>query len=409
MADEWYVKVGSGVKGPFDATKLRALVLRGLITPEIEVRKGSSRWVPAGRVRGLFDRPKEADTPGETAQGQASLWSGWSGFTEESPSGPDEPPVIDPFRALGLQGVAEAGVADTSSRGTGPPDPLIVVEADEESGPEPEPEPVPEPAPVPASEAPPDWVARIAEGPPDPEADATPLNLQIETHESIRDDVGLPTSREASVASGKPGAADAAEPSSRRRRAYLEYEGVVRSVGLLLHFNGLVGLVASALWAKQVLDRLPNLAGRGSDLRPYYTTILTEGMALLTLAGACFCLGAGVRALQSWARWATATLMAEMVLLGFTVEMICLIQADPRLLPRAASVLLVGMAIPGYVLLVMIRGEGEVVFSEAYREVVRRTPGIRAPWGLLVLALLVIEAVVVAMALVAAWKTIVAA
>ena len=407
MAEEWYVKLGSAVKGPMDATKLRALVLRGLVTPEVEVRKGSSRWVPAGKVRGLFERRKAEESQDESVQAASPLWPGWEGFTTESPPEAAVAPEADPLRALGLQGVAEAGTPDAPKRAEASPDSPIVVEVDED--PEPDPGPRPEAQPAPAAESPPVWNPLVpSEVPADAGIETPLLNLRIEEHESLHGEVGLLTPREGLAAPGKPGVADASEPSSRRRRAYLAYEGVVRSIGVLLFFNGFVGLVAAVLWAKQVLDRLPTLAGRGSDLRVYYITVLTEGMALLSLAAACFLLGAGLRSLQGWARWATATLMIEVVLVGFTVEMTCLIQANPRLLATAVSTLFVGMAMPGYVAQVMMRSEGEVVFSEAYREVVRRTPGIRAPWGLIVLGSLILEAAIVAMALYAAWKSIVA-
>lgn len=403
MADQWFVKLGSSVKGPIDATKLRALVLRGVVTPDIEVRKGSSRWVPAGRVRGLFDQREEAGPGAGPDQGASPLWPGWQGFAPESPPEVDEAPEVDPLRALGLQGVAEAGAPDVPARGSAIPDSPIILDAVAE----PEPQTRPEPPPGRTPESLP-WNHAEPRADPDAEAGLSPLMVRIEEPGSILGDAGLPRVREAVGVSGKPDVADASEPSSRRRRAYLGYEGVVRSIGVLLYFNGFVGLIASVLWAKQVLDRLPALAGRGSDLRPYYTTVVAEGMGLFSLAGACFCLGAGLRSLRAWARWATVTLMTQAILVGFTVEMICLIQADRSQLSKAVAVLLVGMAAPGYVAQVMIRSEGEVVFTEAYREVVRRTPGIGAPWGLVAVALLVVEAAVFSMALFSAWKSIVA-
>jgi hypothetical protein len=60
MAVEWFYKAFGEVTGPLSASELKDLARSGFITPDVEVRKGAEgTWVPASRVKGLFEEAAE--------------------------------------------------------------------------------------------------------------------------------------------------------------------------------------------------------------------------------------------------------------------------------------------------------------------------------------------------------------
>lgn len=62
MSLPWYVKIRSGVKGPFSSQKLKALAEAQQLTPDHQVRRGSEgAWVSASRIQGLFAESIEAN------------------------------------------------------------------------------------------------------------------------------------------------------------------------------------------------------------------------------------------------------------------------------------------------------------------------------------------------------------
>ena len=75
MAAEWFCKIGEKKVGPLNNQQLIIIVARGQLKPEHLVRRGSEGpWVPAGRIKGLFnaggagpapsqDKPPQNKTP----------------------------------------------------------------------------------------------------------------------------------------------------------------------------------------------------------------------------------------------------------------------------------------------------------------------------------------------------------
>ncbi|MFM7107884.1 MAG: GYF domain-containing protein [Planctomycetaceae bacterium] len=58
MADDWYYTQRNERQGPVSTAKLKSLAAEGWLTPTDLVRKeGMQNWVPASKVRGLFDSP----------------------------------------------------------------------------------------------------------------------------------------------------------------------------------------------------------------------------------------------------------------------------------------------------------------------------------------------------------------
>ncbi len=55
MAHQWYVQHGGKQHGPISSAQLKKLAAEGKISPSTNVRLGAdAKWVPAGRVQGLF-------------------------------------------------------------------------------------------------------------------------------------------------------------------------------------------------------------------------------------------------------------------------------------------------------------------------------------------------------------------
>jgi Zn-dependent protease with chaperone function len=79
MSSEWYLMSNHVVKGPLSAEEMRDLAQAGELSPEDRVRKGDGLWVPANRVKGLFDVGSD-ETTREGAPGSAPL-RGLTGVT----------------------------------------------------------------------------------------------------------------------------------------------------------------------------------------------------------------------------------------------------------------------------------------------------------------------------------------
>ena len=53
MSDDWYVHDGNQQFGPISGSTLKQWANDGRITPETQIRKGQSAWMPATKVQGL--------------------------------------------------------------------------------------------------------------------------------------------------------------------------------------------------------------------------------------------------------------------------------------------------------------------------------------------------------------------
>ncbi len=351
MADDWFVKFGSDVHGPMTSAQLRMLARKGVIKPGLPVRRGQSKWVAASQVRGLFgpstnerttELRKPATPPPEAAKPAPEP------IAPTTPdAAPEPPPVL--WQSLGF---------------------------------------VPDDAPAASRET----EAEAEEGL------ALPIDLHLEA-ESLRDD--RPTRIEPEPV--RPEEAEEPGSPAARRRPFLGYEGTVRSIGLLFYANAFLTLGVAVAWALRILRRLDAM-GPTSDLRGFYLEVLGTGAALLAVIGAGFVLGGGLRALKEWSRWATATLMVEMLVGSAVAEMMLAIVSSAEALKAALVVMFVGLMVPGYVLFVVLGREGDAVFSPGYRDWVTRTPGLKTKRNWAVALVLLVEWVVVGFALYLAWR-----
>lgn len=78
MATEWYVCIDSVESGPITSDRLKRLADEGKIHPDTLLKKGpSGGWVPASRVKGLFDPPVTSPAATqETASGSSPPTAG---------------------------------------------------------------------------------------------------------------------------------------------------------------------------------------------------------------------------------------------------------------------------------------------------------------------------------------------
>ena len=71
MASSWFVRGGGKVYGPLDSAKLKQLVVEGKINESTEIAQSQAGpWLPASRVRGLFDAPAYTPPPAPQQQRQ---------------------------------------------------------------------------------------------------------------------------------------------------------------------------------------------------------------------------------------------------------------------------------------------------------------------------------------------------
>ncbi|HUT89537.1 MAG TPA: GYF domain-containing protein [Thermoguttaceae bacterium] len=120
MALQWYYRVMGQEAGPVSSSELRELAASGFLAPDVDVRKGAEgAWIPAGQVKGLFERPsrmllgEEVDGPVDrapSAPGPARA-SDRSGSADEPVA---EPPPSEP------QGADIAWYCQTMGREIGP-------------------------------------------------------------------------------------------------------------------------------------------------------------------------------------------------------------------------------------------------------------------------------------------------
>ncbi len=94
MTPQWFCKIGEEELGPMSAQQLSQLVRLRRLSPSDLVRKDDSKWVPAGRVKGLF--PTEVAAAVETPAAKTT--------TPE----PTPPPVSDKRSAGGQEPGSQA-------------------------------------------------------------------------------------------------------------------------------------------------------------------------------------------------------------------------------------------------------------------------------------------------------------
>jgi uncharacterized membrane-anchored protein YhcB (DUF1043 family) len=69
MANEWFCKIADTEIGPLSPQQLKAMAVKGRLTPEDEVRRGTNgAWNPAGAVVGLFPKSDSSAAWADTAE-----------------------------------------------------------------------------------------------------------------------------------------------------------------------------------------------------------------------------------------------------------------------------------------------------------------------------------------------------
>lgn len=333
MPEAWYVKFGDEIHGPISSSQLKQLARKGAIKPGLPVRRGQSKWIPAAKVRGLFEptpteEPAEASGPPIPAAPEAA--------EPPEPAGPPEPELMS---TIGL-GSGEAPALSTSG-----------------------------------------------------EALALPIDLHLDTEPHL---VERPHRLE--PVTEKPSEPDDQAAPAMRRRPYLRFEGSIRSIGHFFLVNALLALGLSVAWAVWILQRLNGMTAE-SNLREFYAEVLGTGLTFLAVISVGFLLSGGLRNLQGWARWATATLMIESIVGSLAAEILLAIVASPLALRVAVPLLFLGMLIPGYIAFVMLHREGDAVFSITYRDWAAQSPGLRPRRDGAMTILLLVEVVIVGITL----------
>lgn len=58
MTQQYWVRSGNGIQGPFDQAQVRGLVQLGQLTPAMEISMDQATWYTARKVKGLFPAPE---------------------------------------------------------------------------------------------------------------------------------------------------------------------------------------------------------------------------------------------------------------------------------------------------------------------------------------------------------------
>lgn len=156
------------------------------------------------------------------------------------------------------------------------------------------------------------------------------------------------------------------------RRKYIKHEASIRSVGILYYLGTIILGLASIPMLYMALTGEGGPAF-GSSERAFITGM---GVAYVILAVISYFLARGLRALQPGVRIPVGIFAA-----------IGLLQIP------------IGTLINGYILYLVFSSKGKVVFSDQYRDVVRRTPHIKyktslVTWIVLIIFILLLAAAI---------------
>ena len=95
MSAEWFCEMAGEELGPLTAHQLKSLVAGGRLKPEDRIRKGTQgKWVPASRVKGLFQT--NADRPSQGQGDGSSKAPVVQGVPHEAVQPPAAQPVVPP-------------------------------------------------------------------------------------------------------------------------------------------------------------------------------------------------------------------------------------------------------------------------------------------------------------------------
>ena len=143
----------------------------------------------------------------------------------------------------------------------------------------------------------------------------------------------------------------AAEPTSAEtiRRKYLSHEASVQSIASLFLIGGVIGLLVSIGYFVVGFTALSGPIRRGAPEMFFVLAVVFLAFAVAQIGVAV-----GVRKLAAWSR-VPATILSLIGLLGFPI----------------------GTLISIYFLYLLLSRKGEMVFSDEYRDVIKRTPRIK--------------------------------
>jgi len=140
------------------------------------------------------------------------------------------------------------------------------------------------------------------------------------------------------------------------RNAHLSHEASVKSIGCLYFVGAFFGVLLGVFYLGAAA-----LGGIGGNEPLPSVFLVGLGAFMLTLGLAQGYIGYGLRHLSPWARTGGIVLSA-IGLLGFPI----------------------GTLVSAYFLYLLVSHKGEVVFSESYREVIRKTPHIQYKTSIIV-------------------------
>ena len=168
------------------------------------------------------------------------------------------------------------------------------------------------------------------------------------------------------------------------RRAYLGHEASVKALGSLQYLGAFFCVFGMLFFFAAAAGLVDMNAGR-QGMTPEQMRIFNAVAGGAFVAGFAIYagLGYGLRSLQPWARWVMIVL-TSLSLLATAAQVVFLAAVNPA----AAAGGLVGAVIPslitGYILYLVASAKGAMVFSGEYKDVIRKTPGIKYKTSIIV-------------------------
>lgn len=168
------------------------------------------------------------------------------------------------------------------------------------------------------------------------------------------------------------------------RGLHLSHEASIRSLGSLHYLGagfGVIGCLALGAVA----------FGGGMRMPPLLGAAVIAVYAIVAVVNAA--LGYGLRSLQSWARWTETTFSA----LGIAFSALCTVAGLAMGILPGVVFYVFCVFFQSYILYLLVSRKGSVVFSEQYKEIIRRTPYLKYQTTLIVKVAVVILVSLVAL------------
>jgi hypothetical protein len=187
------------------------------------------------------------------------------------------------------------------------------------------------------------------------------------------------------------------------RRVHINHEASIKTLGMLYYIGtgfGIFGAIGLLVLGSGLVPLNQGNQANQAGMSPQMMQGFFLGMAVFYIALSVLqgFLGYGLRAFQVWARWTVIVLTALSLLYVLVVSLMAAL-TQPLV---GLFVLVISSLIPAYILYLMASSKGSMIFSAEYKDIIRKTPHVKAKTSLLVKIVLVLLVALILFIIVAA-------